>query len=142
MGFSGGTRERHATSGWRARPICAPVLRLGACGESHGGKRELESDPLRIAGADAELGRRIIASIECGVRHRIPGVAGAVGIVGPPLDAFASRQFIAGVAPNQPWIQVQRVKDAPSIAPRTGMPELPLTAEEARHVAAYLSTLR
>ncbi len=96
----------------------------------------------RVIGGDPETGRRIIAAIECGACHRIPGLFGADGIVGPPLEEFGRRQFIAGIAPNEPAILVKWVRDAPSIAPETGMPELPLSEEEARHVAAYLYTLR
>lgn len=96
----------------------------------------------RVVGGDVERGRRIIAAIECGACHTIPGIQGAHGIVGPPLTDFAERKFIGGVVPNEPTILVRWVQDAPSIAPHTGMPDLGLSDDEARHVAAYLYTLR
>jgi mono/diheme cytochrome c family protein len=99
-------------------------------------------DEQRVIGGDVVAGRAVIAAIECGVCHRIPGIRGANGIVGPPLDDFGRRQFIAGLAPNRPAVLVRWVRDAPSIAPNTGMPELPLTEDQARHVAAYLYSLR
>ncbi|MGD9762360.1 MAG: cytochrome C [Candidatus Binatia bacterium] len=91
---------------------------------------------------DAQSGARIIARIECGVCHVIPGVRGARGMLGPSLDGFARRAYIAGVVPNRPSVLVQWVRDAPSIAPETLMPELPLSDREAHDVAAYLYTLR
>ncbi len=96
----------------------------------------------RVVGGEPEIGRRVIAAYECGVCHVIPGVRGAHGIVGPPLTDFGRRQFIGGVVPNEPTMLVRWVQDAPSIAPHTGMPDLGLSDDEARHVAAYLYTLR
>jgi cytochrome c1 len=114
----------------------AGAIALAACDA-----REIPAEQ-RIIGGDAMAGRAVIASVACGVCHRIPGVRGAHGIVGPPLTEFGRRQFIAGIVANQPAVLVRWVKDAPSIAPNTGMPGLPLTDEEARDVAAYLYTLR
>lgn len=96
----------------------------------------------RVMGGNPETGRALITTVACGICHHIPGIRGANGIVGPSLGGFARRQLIAGVAPNQPSVLVQWVRNAPSIAPNTGMPELPLTEAQARDVAAYLLTLR
>lgn len=49
--------------------------------------------------------------------------------------------MIAGRLPNQPEVMATFVRDAPSLAPDTGMPSMPLTETEARDVAAYLYTL-
>jgi cytochrome c1 len=112
------------------------LLGLAACDQP-----EMSALP-RVIGGDQEVGRAVIAAVACGICHVIPGIPGANGIVGPSLTGFGRRQLIGGVAPNQPALLVQWVKDAPSIAPNTGMPELPLTEAQARNVAAYLFTLR
>jgi mono/diheme cytochrome c family protein len=122
-------------SPWRWR-WALPLLLLSACDES---QTPVE---LRIQDGDPAMGRALVAVHECGVCHRIPGVRGADGIVGPPLQHFGRRKFIAGIAPNQPAVLVRWLRDAPSIAPNTGMPDLRLPEQEARHVAAYLYTLR
>jgi cytochrome c1 len=96
----------------------------------------------RLAGADPAAGSTAITEVACGVCHVIPGVAGATGIVGPSLAGFGQRQLIGGVAPNQPDVLIRWVRNAPSIAPSTGMPELPLSEAQARDIAAYLLTLR
>lgn len=115
--------------------VLLPVL-LSACEEN--------SFPVeqRIIGGNPEAGRRVIAAIECGVCHQIPGVRGANGIVGPPLEEFGRRQFIAGIIPNEPTNLSRWIRSAPSIAPNTAMPDLDLTETQARDVAAYLYTLR
>jgi cytochrome c1 len=95
-----------------------------------------------VTDGDPAKGKAIISAIGCGVCHTIPGVSGANGIVGTPLQAFGRRQLIAGAIPNEPAALVQWGKDAPSLVPSTGMPRLPLTKEEASDVAAYLYTLR
>lgn len=115
----------------------AAILAL-ACGE---GRDAQSLGGNRIAG-DPESGARVIARVDCGVCHEIPGVRGARGIAGPPLAGFARRASIGGVAPNRASELVRWLRDAPSIAPDTGMPALPLTEDEARDAAAYLYTLR
>jgi cytochrome c1 len=95
-----------------------------------------------VSDGDAARGKSIIAAIGCGVCHSIPGVAGANGIVGTPLQEFGRRQLIAGRIPNEASALVQWIKNAPSLSPTTGMPSLPLTQKEASDVAAYLYTLR
>lgn len=118
-----------------------PAARAPACNPEE--KLLIETQPdKRVIGGDPELGRAVIAAVECGVCHSIPGIAGANGVVGPPLEDFAQRQFIAGIVPNEPGILARCVRDAPSIAQNTGMPDMPITEEEARDVAAYLYTLR
>lgn len=96
----------------------------------------------RLTAGDAKAGRQVIATIECGVCHQIPGIVGANGIVGPSLEGFGQRKLIGGIVPNEPAFLQQWLQDAPSLAPNTGMPELPLSDNEARDVAAYLYTLR
>jgi cytochrome c1 len=97
---------------------------------------------LRVIDGDPEAGRAAIAAIACGVCHEIPGVAGADGVVGPPLENFARRQFIAGTLPNRPGVLTRWVREAPALRPETAMPDLPVSEEQARDIAAYLYTLR
>ena len=63
-------------------------------------------------------------------------------VAGPPLAGFARRAFIAGQFPNTPETLIDFLRDPPKLVPRTGMPDVGLTLDEARHVAAFLATLR
>jgi cytochrome c1 len=120
----------------RRVPIAAILLSaLAACGSAIPPDR-------RVLDGDAERGRQAIAEVGCGVCHRIPGIDGANGIVGPSLEGVGQRQLLAGVLPNRPGIMTRWVRDAPSLLPETGMPEMPLSEQQSRDVAAYLYTLR
>ena len=96
----------------------------------------------RLQGADAAAGRRLVIEHDCGVCHVIPGLRGARSHVGPSLAGFGGRGYIAGVLPNTPDNLVRWLLDPPAIAPMTAMPDLGLREQEARHIAAYLTTMR
>lgn len=120
----------------RLLPSLALLLAtLSACGSAIPPDR-------RVVDGDPQRGRQLIGEVGCGVCHRIPGVDGANGIVGPSLDGVGRRNLLAGVLPNRPGLMARWVRDAPSLRPETGMPEMPLSEEQAEDVAAYLYTLR
>lgn len=101
-----------------------------------------KSEPPRtIMGADAARGLEVIEGIGCAACHDTPGVAWPKGLAGPSLQGFADTPMIAGQFPNRPDQLIRFLKDAPSMAPATAMPAMPLTDAEARDVAAYLYTL-
>jgi cytochrome c len=96
---------------------------------------------LVVAGGDPELGKDVIRRNGCGACHVIPGIAGADGLVGPPLDRFARRAYVGGVLPNRPQNLVGWLLDPPGIDALTAMPAPGISAAEARDVAAYLYRL-
>src|SRR5512138_1769877 len=72
-------------------------LMLAACGpEGVNGVPE----PRPASDETIASGRRLIAAYGCGTCHAIPGVPGADGHTGPPLDHFYERMFIAGMLTN------------------------------------------
>ena len=93
-------------------------------------------------GGSAARGRRVIEQRNCGACHTIPGIRNARGLVAPPLLWFSRRTYIAGIVPNTPTNLVQWVREPQSIEPRTAMPTIGLSEQEARDAAAYLDTLR
>jgi cytochrome c2 len=95
----------------------------------------------RVDAGDADRGRALLAQYECGVCHAIPGIPGAIGRVGPPLDTYARRPYIAGKLPNTPDMLIRWIPDAPSLAPGTAMPAIAMTSQEARDMTAYLYEL-
>ena len=95
-----------------------------------------------VPGGDADRGAEVIRARECGTCHRIPGIRNADGLAALPLDWMARRTYIAGRAPNTPATMVQWVRAPETIDPETAMPNLGLSAQQARDVAAYLFTLR
>lgn len=115
--------------------ILLPAAFLLAC-------EEVEPIHFRVAGADRAEGHRLIRAYGCAACHVIPGVRDARGQVGPSLAGFAKRSFIAGQHPNRPDLLVQWLRDPPLMAPQTAMPNMGVSAEQARHIAAYLYSLR
>ena len=61
--------------------------------------------------------------------------------VGPPLDGIARRAMIGGRLANTPDNMVRWLRRTHEVDPRTAMPEMGLTEQDARDIAAYLSTL-
>ena len=95
----------------------------------------------QIAGSPQE-GQTIIEQFRCGTCHMIPGIPKANGVFGPPLNEMSRRTFIAGEFPNTPQNLAHWVQAPTSMKPKTAMPDLGLTTDQAKDVAAYLQTLR
>jgi cytochrome c2 len=94
------------------------------------------------AGGDPERGIALIARLGCGTCHSVPGVAGAKGHVGPPLDNIGERTIVAGMLPNTPANMITWLRTPQSIVPGNAMPNMELNEHDARDVASYLATLR
>jgi cytochrome c2 len=86
----------------------------------------------------AERGRAALADASCGACHRIPGVRAARGGVGPPLDDYARRMYVAGRLPNTPEALAAFIEDPPAWKPGSAMPAGLVNAATARDIAAYL----
>jgi len=95
-----------------------------------------------MTGGNVEAGSKAITRYNCGACHRIPGVAGATGTVGPGLNGIAVRAEIAGMLVNSPDNLTRWLQHPQQVLPSNGMPDQGLSDREARDVAAYLYTLR
>lgn len=93
-------------------------------------------------GGDVQRGKDVITQYRCGACHWIPGIDNARGLVGPPLNMFGRRTFVGGEVANTPDNLVRWIQNPKSIEPGTAMPDLGLSQQQARDVAAYLYTLR
>lgn len=129
-------RRRPVRKLWWGLATCLLLAPAAGCGDT-----EVPAER-RVIGGDAATGREVIARYGCGTCHRVPGLREARGMVGPPLDGFGRRSFLAGEFPNRPQYLTLWLQDPPSMAPGTAMPNLGVSVEDARHMAAYLYTLR
>jgi cytochrome c len=102
----------------------------------------LGSDPTAVAGSSRARGRQAIERYGCASCHTISGIPGANALVGPPLDRFGARSYVAGVLANRPENLVAWIRDPPGIDPLTAMPKLDVSEQDARDIASYLYTLR
>lgn len=93
-------------------------------------------------GGYSARGEKVIAEYRCGACHMIPGIHGANGVFGPPLNRMAVRSYIGGIYPNNPANLTQWLISPRAMKPKTAMPDLGLSGQQARDVTAYLETLR
>lgn len=118
--------------------MAAAVVLAAACHDARADAR----DAAQLTGGDPVRGRDMLRAYGCQTCHTIPGVTGANGLVGPPLAGIASRSYIGGVLPNAPENMIRWIRDPKAVDPLTAMPNVGVTPADARHIAAYLYTLR
>ena len=99
--------------------------------------------PLLLAGCDDDppasaAARALIAANGCGTCHRVPEIDGAYGVTGPPLTAMARQVYVAGVLPNTLEALTAFIEDPQAIDPRSAMPDLGISEDDARLIAQYL----
>jgi cytochrome c len=120
----------------RLAALAAVLLPIAGCHLLSSG------EPTVVPGGDPKLGPQVMRQYGCQSCHTVPGVRGANAVVGPPLDGFGHRVYIAGELPNTPENLVRWVQHPRHVRPGTAMPDVGVTEEDARHIAAYLYTLR
>ena len=118
------------------RLLLAAAVAAGACREGGGPPHNI------VPGGDAARGRVAAGRYGCGSCHVIPGIPGARGRVGPPLTHFGDRSYVAGALPNEPASLVRWIRDPQDVEPGTAMPDLGVTEQDARDIAAYLYTIK
>ncbi|MCG7324810.1 c-type cytochrome [Achromobacter sp. ACRQX] len=103
-------------------------------------KPQANAQPAARVG-DARAGRDALQQYLCVTCHAIPGVPGAWNYVGPALDQMGERPYIAGVLPNTPANMERWLRNPPAVKPGTAMPDLGVSEQDARDIAAFLRTL-
>ena len=126
----------------RARAAAAALLLLLLLPGCERPRALSAEEAAQVVGGDARRGGLAFRRYGCGSCHSVTGVPGAAGLVGPPLGGIGARAYVAGVLTNTPenlarWIQSPRAVDS-----LTAMPELGVTAADARDIAAWLYTRR
>jgi cytochrome c len=110
------------------------IVALPGCGSSG-------AQGNNLAGGDGEKGKLAIRAYGCGACHTIPGVRGANSVVGPNLSGIAERSYIAGVLTNSPDNLIRWIENPQAVDEKTLMPNMNVSARDARNIAAYLYTL-
>jgi cytochrome c1 len=119
--------------------MVSTALAVAACS---GGGSSAEAGSRIVRGASPEAGKDQIVRYGCGACHTIPGVKQAKGLVAPPLTHFGRRGTIAGFFPNTPDNLIDWIDDPQKKLPGNDMPDLGVTRDEARNIAAYLESLQ
>jgi cytochrome c2 len=114
--------------------LAAAIAVAAGCGA--GGSSEASA---AFPGSSAAAGHNAIEAVGCGACHRIGGVQGANGQVGPSLIGIAQRQYIAGGRlTTTPDNLVRWIRDPQAVLPGTAMPNLGIGEGTARNIVAYL----
>lgn len=124
---------------WWLRLLLLAVLLMGGviltnCGDARRTTRT-------VAGADIVAGREAVVRLGCASCHAVPGVRGVGGVashVGPPLEGYAARRYIAGTLANTDENLIRWIQDPQAIRPGSAMPNLGVGETDARNIAAYL----
>jgi len=96
----------------------------------------------QVPGGDVNRAKQEMQMYGCGSCHEIPGVPAAHGAVGPPLSGMGKRAYVAGKLPNEPDNLIYWIQHPQSVWPGNAMPNLGVTDQDARDIAAYLYTLK
>src|SRR4051812_43384261 len=68
-----------------------------------------------MTGGIAEKGRAAIAYHGCGSCHNIPGIPGAIGLIGPSLQEISRRNYLGGVLANSPDNMIRWIENPPGV---------------------------
>jgi cytochrome c2 len=134
-------RVRFGATDAAARRVLLLLLVAGpliASGCSVSATREAEA----VTGGSARRGQTAMGKYGCGACHTIPNVRGANGTVGPPLDRIAARMYLGGHLTNTPANMMKWIQHPQAIDPKNVMPELGVTDQDVKDIAAFLYTLR
>jgi cytochrome c1 len=123
-----------------AAVVVGTAIAAAAC--SGGGSDASMEGSRVVRGASPEAGKTQIVHYGCGACHQIPGVKNANGLVGPPLIHFGRRGTIAGYFANTPTNLTDWIDNPQHMQPGSDMPDLGVTRDEARNIAAYLESLQ
>lgn len=91
---------------------------------------------------EGQVGRRLIDALGCCSCHVIPGASNAKGMLGPSLEGFGARPYIAGTLVNNQENLVRWITDPQGIHPDTAMPAVGATERQAHAIATYLASLK
>jgi nitronate monooxygenase len=133
---------RRAEGAVAALALTLTLALLGGCKGGPSAVEQAEQKAAAMTGGVPAHGRELIPRYGCQNCHVIPGVEGAVGKVGPSLAGIASRAQLAGKLPNQPANLLLWIREPQRVSPGTAMPELGVTEQDGKDIAAYLYTLR
>lgn len=128
---------KRTTNRKQGRPGAAFAFAAALCVAGCGGPTDGA-----VAGGNPAQGAALIARLGCGSCHVIPGIAGADGLVGPPLAKIGVRTIIAGLLPNTPENLEAWIENPQAVVPGNAMPNMEVNKDEAKDIVAYLYTLR
>lgn len=96
----------------------------------------------KISEEPIERGKELVQSYGCISCHKIPGMVGNPSDIGPTLEDWGNRKYIAGELPNRHEELTRWLMKPHAIDKKTTMPDLGLSQGEASAIASFLATLK
>jgi cytochrome c2 len=116
----------------------AQVAALGAKAPSAAGD---DTGYAAVAGNPAH-GKVALAQYACASCHVIPGIVAPPGRIGPTLVDMGDRTIVAGLLANTPEEMIAWIRHPQKVSPGSAMPDMGVSEQDARDMAAYLEKLR
>ena len=123
--------QRRALLHW----IVVLVLLVGGCSAAPLTRSQ------QVGSGEPEIGRRLLSDYGCVSCHVVPGIDAEPAYVGPPLDHWGKRSYIAGALSNNEQNLVRWITGPQQVEPGTAMPDLDVRERDATNIAAYLLSL-
>jgi len=120
--------------------IVVVVAVLGAAWKYYDDRQRMRLHAEAITGGSSRRGEALFIQYGCGSCHSATGVRTATGDVGPPIDGIATRVIIAGHLANNAPNMERWIQDPQHVSPGTAMPDLGVSAGDARDITAFLYT--
>lgn len=117
----------------------AALVALAALAALAGCSREAAPDAaLRRIDGDVARGRQLVAQYQCGGCHALAGAPSPALTAAPPLDGFGRRSYIGGRLANTPQTLQRWLQSPQALVGDATMPDLGVSAADARDIAAWL----
>jgi cytochrome c2 len=116
------------------------ALALGFYADERYEISELEAKAQAMTMGNVARGQQAFGKYGCGGCHTVHHIPQASGTVGPPLDGVAARAMIGGRLSNNPDHMRQWIENPQAVSPGTAMPNLGVTRQDSRDIAAFLYT--
>jgi cytochrome c len=123
----------------KTMPFVIAVLLMAFTGCKPSGATKLWAS--ETTGGNPEHGKDAIGRYGCAACHTIDGIS-SEAMVGPPLTRMAARSYLAGNMQNNATNLIRFIQHPRQVHNDTAMPEMGVTDEEARDIAAYLYTYK
>ena len=118
----------------------AVAIAAGVIVDAVDDREDLWAHAAATTGGDPVRGEAMFIQYGCGGCHGLKHVRKATGTVGPPLDGIAVRAIVAGKLANTPTNLQHWIRDPQQVTAGTAMPDLRVSARDARDISAFLYT--
>jgi cytochrome c len=125
----------------RARPLATLLATCLACLACFACAEEGRKDLVAATHGDPSRGPAAFRKYGCHGCHAIPGVPEAQANAGPPLSGLQKRLVLAGEIPHTTDNLVDWIRHPKEHRPGTVMPDMGVTEDDARDMAAYLYSI-